>query len=119
MKKLLCCACAAVLSLAAVSPCFAAAADSPWNGTWKENEAKSTLSGNTVTYMAKRGGQFHYSNGGSIEYDFACDGKAYPTISDRSPRHRAVEVASHVLPRRQDDDDPWDFHAPRRDVVRL
>ena len=84
MKKLLCCACAAVLSLAAVSPCFAAAADSPWNGTWKENQAKSTLSGNTVTYMAKRGGQFHYSNGGSIEYDFACDGKAYPTLSDRT-----------------------------------
>src|ERR1039458_116212 len=84
MKKLLCCACAAVLSLAAVSPCFAAAADSPWNGTWKENEAKSMRSGNTVTYTAKGAGQFHYSNGGSIEYDFACDGKAYPTISDRT-----------------------------------
>ena len=84
MKKLLCCACVAVLSLAAVSPCFAAAADSPWNGTWKENEAKSKRSGDTVTYRAKGAGQFHYSNGGSIEYDFACDGKAYPTISDRT-----------------------------------
>jgi hypothetical protein len=82
MKKLLCCACAAVLTLAAVTPCLAA--DSPWNGTWKENEAKSKLSGDTVTYTAKGPGQFHYSNGGSIEYDFACDGKPYPTIGDRT-----------------------------------
>jgi hypothetical protein len=74
----------AVLAIATVSPCFAAAADSPWNGTWKENQAKSRLSGDTVTYMAKGPGKFHYSNGGSIEYDFACDGKAYPTIGDRT-----------------------------------
>lgn len=82
MKKLMCCAGLALLSMATVSRCFAA--DSPWNGTWKENEAKSKTSGDTITYVAKGGGQFHYSNGGSIEYDFACDGKPYPTIGDRT-----------------------------------
>jgi hypothetical protein len=82
MKKLLCCACAALLALAAVSPCFAA--DSPWNGTWKENAAKSRFTGDTVTYVRKGEGQFHYSNGGSIEYNFSCDGKPYPTIGDRT-----------------------------------
>jgi hypothetical protein len=82
MKKLLCCAGLALLAMAAVSPCFAA--DSPWNGTWKENQARSRLSGDTITYTAKGGGQFHFSNGGSIEYDFACDGKAYPTLGDRT-----------------------------------
>ena len=84
MKSLLCCACVAVLSLAAVSPCLAAPADSPWTGTWKENMAKSKLSGDSVTYSAKGPGKFTYSNGGSIEYDFACDGKPYPTIGDRT-----------------------------------
>jgi len=82
MKTLLCCACAAVLAMAAVSPCFAA--DSPWNGTWKENAARSRFSGDTVTYTRKGPGQYHFSNGGSIEYDFACDGKPYPTLGDRT-----------------------------------
>jgi hypothetical protein len=82
MKKVLCCACAALLTTAAASPCFAK--DSPWTGTWKENQAKSKLSGDTITFAAKGGGVFHYSNGGSIEYDFACDGKSYPTLGDRS-----------------------------------
>jgi hypothetical protein len=82
MKKLLCCACAALLLIAAASPCFAK--DSPWNGTWKENQAKSKMSGDTVIFTAKGGGVFHYSNGGTIEYDFACDGKSYTTLGDRS-----------------------------------
>jgi hypothetical protein len=82
MKKLLCCACAAGLAMAAVSPCFAA--DSAWNGTWKENAAKSRFTGDTVTYVRKGEGQYRFSNGGSIEYDFSCDGKPYPTIGDRT-----------------------------------
>jgi hypothetical protein len=82
MKKLLCCACAALFTMFAASPCFAK--DSPWNGTWKENQAKSKLSGDTITFTAKSGGVFHYSNGGTIEYDFACDGKSYSTLGDRS-----------------------------------
>jgi hypothetical protein len=72
MKKLLPCALAALLSLAA-SPCLAA--DSPWNGTWKENLAKGKLTGGSVTITAK-GAAYHFASG-SIEYDFACDGKPY------------------------------------------
>lgn len=82
MKKLLCCACAAALAMFTASPCFAK--DSAWSGTWKENQAKSKLTGDTMTYAAKGGGVFHYSNGGTIEYDFACDGKSYTTLGDRA-----------------------------------
>jgi hypothetical protein len=82
MKTLMCCACAAVLSMSAVLPCFAAG--SPWDGTWKENLAKSKLTGDTITFSMKQEGLFHYSNGGAIEYDFACDGKPYTTYSDHT-----------------------------------
>ena len=51
--------------------------------TWKLNEAKSKMTGNTFTYSAKPNGLCYYSNGSSIEYDFACDGKDYPTFSNR------------------------------------
>ena len=67
---------AALLSIAAAAPCFAAG--SPWSGTWKEDIAKDKLTGDTVVITAKGLG-FHFSNG-PIAYDFACDGKPYPTI---------------------------------------
>ncbi|MGD0798814.1 MAG: hypothetical protein ABR910_13945 [Acidobacteriaceae bacterium] len=82
MKTFLSCACTAVLSMSVVFPCFAAG--SPWDGTWKENVAKSKVTGDTMTFTMKAEGQFHYSNGGTIEYDFACDGKTYPTYSDHA-----------------------------------
>jgi hypothetical protein len=82
MKKLLYYACAAVLATYAISPCFAA--DSPWNGTWKLNEAKSKMTGDTFTIMVNPDGHIHFSNGSTIEYTFACDGKDYTTIADRS-----------------------------------
>jgi hypothetical protein len=75
MKKLLWLALTAMLSVAAASPCFAA--DSPWNGTWQENLAKSKLTGSTVVITAKGSG-YHFSNG-PVSYDFACDGKTYTT----------------------------------------
>jgi hypothetical protein len=71
-----------VLSIATASSCFAA--DSPWDGTWKLNEAKSKLTGDTFTLSMKGEGMYHYSNGSTMEYDFACDGKSYPTLADRS-----------------------------------
>lgn len=76
MKKLLWCTCTAFLSLAAVSPCLAA--DSPWNGTWKENLSKGKLTGETVKITAKGSG-YTFTNG-PVTYDFACDGKPYPTV---------------------------------------
>jgi hypothetical protein len=61
----------------------ALAADSPFAGTWKLDVEKSKLTGDTFTYSATAAG-FHYSNGATIEYDFAADGKDYPTIPDRT-----------------------------------
>lgn len=78
MKNLIWCTCAAFLSVAAVSPCFAA--DSPWNGTWKENLAKDKLTGETMVITAKGSG-YHFTNG-PISYDFSCDGKPYTTLAN-------------------------------------
>jgi len=80
MKRLLCCACAA-FALASV-PSIAAA--SSWDGTWKLDAAKSKLTGDTYTIEAMGNGMMRYSNGSTIAYDFACDGKAYPVIADRT-----------------------------------
>ena len=59
------------------------AAESPFAGTWKLNTEKSKFTGDTFTYTATANG-FHYSNGSTVEYDFAVDGKDYPTIPDRT-----------------------------------
>lgn len=56
-----------------------ALAQSPWNGTWKLNQAKSHMTGDTYT-LTKSGNKYHY-NGGSVQYDYACDGKDYPTLA--------------------------------------
>jgi hypothetical protein len=81
MKTSVWCLCATALALSAI-PCFAAG--SSWDGTWKLNQAKSHLTGDTFTIEAKGHGMLHYSNGSAIAYDFACDGKAYPVIADRT-----------------------------------
>ena len=72
----------AVFVLGVAVPTFAAA-DSPWDGVWKVNEAKSNFTGRTFT-ISEKGGMMHYSNGGPVEYDFACDGKDYPTVADHT-----------------------------------
>jgi hypothetical protein len=61
---------------------YASAADSPFAGTWKFNSEKSKLTGDTFTYTATSTG-FRYSDGGTFDYDFAIDGKDYPTFSGR------------------------------------
>ncbi|HEV2578708.1 MAG TPA: hypothetical protein VGU25_15995 [Acidobacteriaceae bacterium] len=53
-----------------------ALAQSPWNGTWKLNQAKSHMTGDTYT-LTKSGDTYHM-NGGSFQFDYACDGKDYP-----------------------------------------
>ena len=67
--------CLFALTLALAIP---ALAQSPWSGTWKLNQAKSKLTGDTYT-VTSVGDKYHY-DGGSLQYDFACDGKDYPTI---------------------------------------
>ena len=61
----------------------ALAAGSPFAGTWKLNIAKSKFTGDTFSYSKTATG-FHFSNGGPVAYNFAVDGKDYPTIADRS-----------------------------------
>jgi hypothetical protein len=61
----------------------AALAASPFDGTWKLNTEKSNFTGDTFTYTATANG-FHYSDGAAVEYDFAIDGKAYPTLPGRT-----------------------------------
>jgi len=70
--------CLAALTFAAAS----ALAQSPWNGTWKLNQARSHMTGDTYT-LTKSGNKYH-SDEGSIQYDFACDGKDYPTLAGQT-----------------------------------
>lgn len=57
------------------------AATSPWDGTWKLNEGKSKMTGNTFT-LSQSGNMFTFAGG--ITYKFACDGKEYAVIADRT-----------------------------------
>lgn len=77
MKAGLSFACA-VLAMSAL-PCLAAG--SSWDGTWKLNEAKSNLAGETYVMEDKGNGKMHVIRG-AITYDFACDGKPYTVVAD-------------------------------------
>jgi hypothetical protein len=68
-----------VSALAMLSSIPAVAADSPWNGTWKLDLAKSKFTGDTFTYSQGPDGKIHYSDGSVSNYDFGTDGKQYPT----------------------------------------
>ena len=70
-------------SLLALPAGAALAADSPWVGTWKLDEARSHLTGDTFTYSKGPGAMLHYSDGVNVSYDFGLDGKEYPTAFGR------------------------------------
>jgi hypothetical protein len=73
--------CAAALLFVASFPCLAAS--SPWDGTWKLNEAKSQMAGDVFMITALPHGGFHLVEGnGSFAYDYTCDGKEY-VVTDR------------------------------------
>jgi hypothetical protein len=74
---------ALTLALLAASAGAASAADSPFAGTWKLNVGKSTLAGQTLSYTATASG-FQYSNGSTVKFDFAVDGKDYQVIPGRT-----------------------------------
>jgi hypothetical protein len=57
--------------------------ESPWSGTWKVNEARSKYARRTFT-ISRKGRLLHYSNGGTNEYDFACDGEEYATTTKQT-----------------------------------
>ena len=71
--------CAATLMLATI-PCFAAA--SKWDGTWKLNPAKSRMTGATVTIS--QNGNMYTADTGAFKFTFACDGKDYHFLPDRT-----------------------------------
>jgi len=71
----------ALLVLPALS---AVAADNPWVGTWKLDLAKSKFTGDTFTYSKTPAGLYHFTDGSVVGYDFAIDGKDYPTAFGRS-----------------------------------
>jgi hypothetical protein len=56
----------------------ALATDSPWTGTWKLDEARSHLTGQTMTFSKGAAGLLHYADGSTASYDFGLDGKEYP-----------------------------------------
>ncbi len=78
MNKRLYFVCAA-LALAA-APCFAAG--SKWDGTWKLDPAKSKMTGSTVTIT--QNGNMYTLDTGSFKFSFACDGKDYNFLPDRT-----------------------------------
>ncbi len=71
-------------SLLALQTAAAQAADSPWSGTWKIDQAKSHLVGDTFTLAKGPGDMLHYSDGSTASYDFGVDGKEYKTWSNRT-----------------------------------
>jgi hypothetical protein len=74
---------AAALTVAVVTPVFAA--DSPWDGSWKLDQTKSMMTGETFSYTLTPDGKIQFSNGSTIMYTFACDGKPYPTFGTQTP----------------------------------
>jgi hypothetical protein len=71
-------------SLLALPAGAASAADSPWNGTWKLDPAKSHLTGQTFTYSERPGGMLHYEDGSTASFDFGLDGKEYRSWANRT-----------------------------------
>jgi hypothetical protein len=60
------------------------AADSPWNGTWKLDQAKSQFTGGTMTVSKGAGNTLHFSDGSTTEFDFALDGKERKAWANRT-----------------------------------
>ncbi len=71
------------LSLALFSA-TACAADNPFVGSWEFDMARSKLVAETVQYRDLGDGRMHFSNGATLDYDFALDGKDYKTTDDRT-----------------------------------
>jgi hypothetical protein len=61
----------------------AMAFDSPFAGTWTMDMAKSKVTGDTFSYTKTATG-YAVSNGGPVNFEFALDGKDYPTFPSQS-----------------------------------
>ncbi len=69
---------------------YALAADSPWVGTWKLDESRSQLAGDTFTYSQGPGRMLHYTDGVNTSYDFSLDGKEHPSVYGRTVSWKAA-----------------------------
>jgi|SRR5579863_3303553 len=67
-----------LLSLLASCVCSAALADSPFDGTWQLNTAKSHLAGDTLTFEDAGAGSLKYTDSAE-SYTFKPDGGAFTT----------------------------------------
>jgi hypothetical protein len=73
-----------ICSLLALPVGVAYAADSPWNGTWKVDMARSHFTGATFTLSERPDGMLRYEDGSSASFDFGLDGKEYRTLPNRT-----------------------------------
>lgn len=77
-----------LLTLLALSGCRSHG----WTGTWQLNASKSSIPGSTFSMSMTPTGQYREDDGVN-SYDFACDGKDYPT----SPQHTISCVEKNGL----------------------
>jgi hypothetical protein len=66
------------------APASAVAADNAWIGSWKLDPAKSNFTGDTFTYSKSANGQYRFSDGSTVSYDFGIDSKEYPSAYNRT-----------------------------------
>lgn len=73
-----------LLSMLALPAGALYAASSPWDGTWKLDQAQSHFTGGTMTITKGASGMLHYADGTTVEYDFAPDGKERKSWANRT-----------------------------------
>lgn len=69
--------------LVAITSLPAFAASSAWNGTWKLDQARSHMTGSTVT-ITKTGPETYRFSNGVLSETMTCDGKVHPTLAGYS-----------------------------------
>ena len=87
---------AAGLAASSVSCLASDESANPWNGTWKLNQERSKLTGDTFSISKVKGGKLHYDNG-ALTYDFVCDGTDYATIGGRTDSCTQISPSSYTL----------------------
>ena len=90
------------LLLATLAACvtpMCLAANNPWNGTWKLNEAKSKRTGSVDTITQSTDGKYTVATSG-ITLSFGCDGAEYPMPGGRMMTCSKVsDTAMHLVSR--------------------
>jgi hypothetical protein len=82
--------------LAAIGTCTLASAQNPFVGTWKLNQAKSQLTGDTVKYSPASDGAIRETT--AIDsYTFKPDGKSYNTAFQTTARWKRVSDSLWVV----------------------